>query len=163
MSAASAIMCVCDERYLYPSTVVMLHEPSAGSAGTASELAIEMETTLTARRYLMDLYSANSRMPFNFWSEILRRDVYLTAEETITLGLADKLVEPKKRGTLRKVRLAALNQSVDKKDLSKLIKSIHKKTHKGNLSHIEIVLPKEEFDASLVVDAVIDDEAVSSP
>lgn len=156
MSSASLVMCVCDERHLYPSATVMVHEVSSAMGGKVTDMSIELGDVANVRQRLVDTYTNNSRMPANFWSEIIKNDVYLSAKEAIELGLADKIVEYKKRGTLRKSRIAHLSAPVDKKEMSKLIKAIHKRLYRGNLSHIELVIPNELFDDQLKVEAITD-------
>jgi hypothetical protein len=163
-SAAVYIMAVCDERWLSPNSCILVHDsPSGGYSSTPNKLSDAYIDVAEARR-LQDvcdnILANNTRMPLNFWTEISKRDAYLTAEEAILLGLADKIIEPKKRGTLRKTRLANLNAQIDKKELSRLIKSLYKRTQKGTLSHVELVVPNEQFDERLVVEAVsaADDE-----
>lgn len=160
MSSGSLVMCVCDERFLYPSATIMVHEVSASTSGKVTDMSIEMGDVNLVRQRVVDTYANNSRMPANFWSEIIKSDVYLSAQEAIDLGLADKIIEHKKRGTLRKARIAHLSAPVDKKELSKLIKNIHKRIYRGSLSHIEIITPNEKFDDSLKVEEIMSDDLV---
>ncbi len=153
-SAATWIMAGCDERWLDPNTCVMLHAGhQTGTDQTFTDLQIDNEEYQKLMRKLMELFADNSRLPVEFWEEICQRDTYLTAEETILLGLADRITEPKKRGNLRKARTHALRQAPDKKDLNKLIKSIYKRIYKGRqLTKIEVQIQAEEFDKDIIVD-----------
>jgi hypothetical protein len=58
----------------------------------------------------------DAAMPVEFWQDLLRHDVWLSPEEAIALGIADAIIEPQKRGNLRKMRISQLNQPVDKKE-----------------------------------------------
>lgn len=155
-SAATWIMACCDERYLTPNTFVLIHD--SGSYGesvapvklTDAYIAVEQDKRLQDK--LNQIYADNSRMPLEFWEEVVKRDVWLTAEEAIMLGLADKISEPKKRGNLRRARIANLNKEQDRKALNRLLKSIANRTHSNRLSKIELHSPAEEFDKSIVVD-----------
>jgi hypothetical protein len=56
--------------------------------------------------------------------------------QAVSLGLADKIIEPKKRGNLRKMRQAALKKTPD--DMRKLINSIYARVHKVKVPKIEL-------------------------
>ena len=153
-SSATWVMAVCDERYLLPNTMVLIHDSDAGeknSNGHLTDLYIDTDQEKKLQDYLNGLFADNSRMPKEFWDDVVKRDVFLTAAEAVSLGLADKVIEPKKRGNLRKVRQAALAQHPDKKDLNKLVKEIYRKSYKTGLSKIEVSMPVEQFDPEVVV------------
>lgn len=156
MSAATLIMAGCDERYLDPNTSIMFHgiQLSYGDATSPLvDLDIAHDESKRANQKWLALLTENTRMPFDFWKEIAQRDTYLSSEEALMLGLADHIVEKKKRGSLRKSRTYALNQVPNQKDLTKLVKSIYDRIHQGKrVSKIEIHIPKDEFDNSLTID-----------
>jgi len=102
---------------------------------------------------LTDIYAVNSRMPKEFWADIIQRDVYLSADEAVSLGLADKIIEPKKRGNLRKVRQAALRKQQDSKEIKRLITDIYKRTKRNRVPKIELNdIKKEASDPELIID-----------
>lgn len=154
-SAATWVMVVCDERYLHANTYVIIHDSAAGTAEEVPSklsdmyIAVDHEKELQTR--LNKMFAANSRMPESFWADIIKRDVYLTADEAITLGIADKIIDHKKRGNLRRVRIAALGQPVNKKSLQRLVKDICKRTYKTTLDEIKIITPEEQFDPTVVI------------
>lgn len=156
MSAATLIMAGCDERYLDPNTSVMFHGIQIAYGENVAPLVdidIAHDENRKVNHKWLSLLSENTRMPFDFWKEIAQRDTFLTAEESLMLGLADHIIEKKKRGSLRKSRTYALNQVPDQKDLTKLVKSIYDRIHQGRrVSKIEIHVPKDEFDNSLTID-----------
>jgi len=154
MSAAVVIMVGCDERWLTPNTTIMNHNGSAdGIDHTITDREIDTEELkrLTDRTNM--ILADNSRFPLDFWSGIGQRDLYLTANEAVMMGLVEGILEPKKRGNLRKVRSHTLAKVPDNKELTKLVKNLYKRVHKGGtLTKIEIHIPKEEFDNSLTID-----------
>lgn len=154
MSSASFIMAVCDERYLHPNTTVMVHELSDEMGRNRhTDLNIGGEENTRLMNRLTDIYAANSRMPKDFWDDIIQRDVYLSAHEAVSLGLADKIIEPKKRGNLRKVRQAALRKQQDSKEIKKLITDIYKRTKRNRVPKIELNdIKKEAIDPELIID-----------
>lgn len=152
MSAATWIMVACDERYLYPNTTVMVHDGSDGWEGRHTDGQIMAAEMRRLQDLLYDIYAQNTRMPKSFWQDVCQRDLYLTAQEAVVLGLADKIIEPRKRGNLRKVRYAALKKEVDRKSLKKLITDIYSRINKVNIPKIELnEVKKEAADPNLIV------------
>lgn len=160
-SAATWIMACCDERYLTPNTCILIHDSGSYETGevpaklTDAYIAMDQERRLQDR--LNKIYADNSRMPLEFWTEIVKRDVWLTAEEAIMLGLADKIVEFKKRGNLRKARIHALKQEPDKKEMQKLLKNISNRSYVNKLHKMELNNHDEQFDDDIAINETIDE------
>lgn len=153
MSSASFIMAASDERYLYENAVVMVHELSDDSGPAKySDIKINASENDRLMDVLSDIYACNSRMPKEFWMDVLQKDVYLTAREAVSLGLVDKIIEPKKRGNLRKVRQAALNKTPDSKDMKKLVTDIYSRIGRAKVPKLEFNdIKKEATDPSIIV------------
>lgn len=142
MSAASCIMAGCDERYLHKNTTVMIHDGSTFFDGSHTDSQINATEDKRVRGLIYEIYAKNSRLPKSFWEDVGQRDVYLTAEEAITLGLADKIIEPKNRGKFRRVRSSVINSKLDSKELKKLIINIYKRVNKKSSVSININPPE---------------------
>lgn len=156
-SAAAFIMAACDERLLFPNASVMTHDGiSAIPEGSPVDIKIEYEEYMAMIRKSNQIFADNSRMPVSFWEDVHQRDVHLTAEECIMLGIADKIIPPVKRGNLRKSRTAIHSKKVDPKEMRTLIKNIYDRTGKKKpTSKIEIIIgepKKEQFDPNIIVD-----------
>lgn len=153
MSSASFIMASCDERNLHPNAVVMVHELSSGGGGKHTDIKIDAAENIRLMNQLCSIYEANSRMPLEFWLDITQRDVYLTADEAVSLGLADRVVEPKKRGNLRKARQAAMRKEIEPKVMKDLVKSLYERTNRTRIPKLEMnEIKKEAADPHLFVD-----------
>jgi ATP-dependent Clp protease, protease subunit len=153
MSAATWIMCGSDERYLYPNCTVMVHDGSDGWEGRHTDGQIMAAEMRRLQDKLYGIYADNSRLPKAFWEDVCQRDLYLTAEEAIKLGLADKIIEPKKRGNLRKMRHAALKKEPDAKEMKSLLQQIYSRINKVKIPKIELnEVRKEPADPHLTVD-----------
>lgn len=153
MSAGTWIMAVCDERYLYPTATCMVHDGSEDISGNHTDTQITGAEMRRLRDVLFDIYEKNSRMPREFWEDVCQRDLYLTAAEAVSLGLADKIVEPKKRGNLRKMRQAALKKAPDAADMRKLLNDVYARINKVKVPKIELnPVAKEPVDPNLVID-----------
>ncbi len=153
MSAASFIMAVCDERNLHPHATVMVHELSSWSDGRNTDMQIDAGENKRLMDVMCDIYEKNSRMPKEFWHDILQRDLFLSAGEAVSLGLADKVIEPKKRGNLRKARQNALKKTPSNGDMRKLINDIYARLNKVKVPKIELnEIMKEPADPHIFVD-----------
>lgn len=165
-SSATWIMAGCDERHLAQNTEVLIHKgyPGISEDNTETDTEISISTVQKQTKKLMKMYEDNSRMPAEFWEEISKRDLTLTADEAVALGLADFIVPYKKRGNLRRKRIAALSKKVDKSDMRKLVNDINKRIQRGKNLRIELHVPEEEFDKEVVIDdtpVVIEDQSRS--
>lgn len=153
MSSATWIMAGCDERYLYPNTTVMVHDGSEGFDGKHTDHLIQAAEMKRLQDKLYEIYAENSRMPIEFWADVCQRDLYMSAGEAVSLGLADKIIEPKKRGNLRKARYAALKKEPETKEMNKLLKDLYARINKIKVPKIELnEVKKEASDPSLVID-----------
>lgn len=158
-SAAVWVMACCDERYLYRSTRILVHDSSGDyveSPGKLIDARIQVEEDAKLQAHLNQVFADNSRMPLEFWDEIVKRDLWLTADEAVLLGLADKIVEPKKRGNLRRMRIAHLKKDVDKKAMSKFITELNDRIHSSKLAKLQLHSPKEHFDSKVFIDSSIE-------
>ena len=156
MSAATWIMAGSDERYLHPNTTVMVHDGSDGFEGRHTDHQIQAAEEKRLQDKLYDIYAENSRMPKEFWQDVCQRDLYLTAHKAVSLGLADKILEPKKRGNLRKVRQAALKKEPDTKEMKKIISDVYVRINKVKVPKIEFnEVKKEPSDPHVIVDELV--------
>lgn len=155
-SSATWIMVACDERYLQPNTTVMVHDGNEIIEGTHTDVKITMAEAKRLQDMLYDVYAANSRMPRAFWEDLCQRDLYLTADEAIKLGLADKLIKPKKRGNLRKTRNAELHKSVPHVEMERLVNRLYLRVNRHNVPKLELNQPiNDEIDPDVKVDESI--------
>jgi enoyl-CoA hydratase/carnithine racemase len=155
-SSATWIMAGADKRLLYPNTKILIHDGPSGVVtaipAKAIDLAIDADDQAKIQKRLNEIYAKNSRMPVEFWTEFTKRDLWLSAEEAIMLGLADEIIEPKKRGNLRKSRIAALKNNANVRGLKSLVKTIKDRVYANKNITLEIKLPEEEFDKNLTID-----------
>lgn len=170
LSAATGVMAVCDERFLYPNTTLMIHPVKADDVGGSSkDIDIEANelTRLTDR--LCKIYADNSRMEKKFYEEICSRNLFLFADEAVSLGLADGIITYKKRGNLRQKRLLAMSLAPSTKQMKTLVKrlfdrinmKISVKDFNINLPAADEADPEITVDLTPVPDVVNDDESIN--
>jgi ATP-dependent protease ClpP protease subunit len=152
MSAATWIMVACDERYLYPHATVMVHELADGYDYLKhTDSQVNAGENVRIMNNLYDIYAANTRMPREFWQDVCQRDLYLSASEAVSLGMADKIVEPKKRGNLRKMRQAALKKTPD--NMKGLVGDLYARINRVKVPKLELnPVVKEASDPNVVID-----------
>lgn len=168
MSAAGWIMAICDERYLHKNTRVLLHDaPPYGSIEVPIKLTdrrIDQNEEESLQTKLNKVFAENSRMPEEFYAIIVKRDCYMSAEETVALGLADKVLESKKRGNLRRMRIALLNKEADKAEMSKLVKTLYDRVSESRMpNRIEIHTSNDKYDSKIFVEKEIKEENKEKP
>lgn len=80
------------KRYVLPNAEVMIHQPSGGARGQASDIKIVAEQILKTRQKLNEILAANTGQPLEKIAEDTERDNYLSAEEAKAYGLVDEII-----------------------------------------------------------------------
>lgn len=147
MSAATWIMAGCDERYLSKNTTIMVHNGSADASGRLTDTNIDIAEENRLQTKLEEIYAENSFMDTEFWEEVSKRDLYLTAEEAIALGLADKIVPYRGRAKFRGVRKKSAENILSRRELNKLVRNIYKRIEQNPPSNkLVIDIKKDEYE-----------------
>ncbi|MCI8516439.1 MAG: ATP-dependent Clp endopeptidase proteolytic subunit ClpP [Hungatella sp.] len=81
------------KRFALPNAEVMIHQPSGGAKGQATEIKIVAEKILQTRKKLNELLAANTGQPIEVIERDTERDNYMTAEEAKAYGLIDGILE----------------------------------------------------------------------
>jgi len=80
------------KRFALPNATIMIHQPSGGAQGQASEIQIAAEHILKTRKQLNEILAANTGQPLEVVERDTDRDNYMTAEEAKAYGLIDGVV-----------------------------------------------------------------------
>ena len=80
------------KRFALPNAEVMIHQPSGGAKGQATEIQIVAEQILRTRKKLNEILAANTGQPLEVIERDTERDNYMTAEEAVTYGLVDAVL-----------------------------------------------------------------------
>jgi ATP-dependent Clp protease protease subunit len=70
----------------------MIHQPSGGAQGQASDIAIQAQEILTIRKKLNQLYSNHTSQAIEMIEKYMERDHFMSAEQAIEFGIVDKLL-----------------------------------------------------------------------
>lgn len=80
------------KRYALPNAEVMIHQPSGGAQGQATEIKIVAEHILRTRSKLNSILAANTNQPLEVIERDTERDNYMSAEEAAAYGLVDTVI-----------------------------------------------------------------------
>ena len=80
------------KRYALPNADILIHQPSGGSQGQATEMKIAAEHILKTRDRLNNILSKNTGKKLEQVANDVERDYYMTAEEALDYGLIDKIL-----------------------------------------------------------------------
>lgn len=80
------------KRFALPNAEVMIHQPSGGARGQATEIKIVAENILKTRTKLNKILSENTGKPLEVIEVDTERDNYMTAEEAKAYGLVDSII-----------------------------------------------------------------------
>ena len=94
-SAATIVMVGthAERRFILPHSRVMLHQPSSGVQGTASDIAISAKEIIRLRKKANELFVRETGQPVAKLEEDMHRDFWMGAQETVDYGLIGKIVE----------------------------------------------------------------------
>ncbi len=94
-SMGSLLLCAGapGKRYATPNARVMVHQPSGGAQGQATDIEIQAREILSLRKRLNDLYVKHTGQPLETIEAKLERDSFMSAEQARDFGLIDTVVE----------------------------------------------------------------------
>lgn len=100
MAASMGAFLLCGgaegKRYCLPNAEVMIHQPSGGARGQATEIHIHAEHILRTRSKLNEIIAKNTGQDVETVARDTERDNYMTAEEAKAYGLVDEIIEKPK-------------------------------------------------------------------
>ncbi|NJN61833.1 MAG: ATP-dependent Clp protease proteolytic subunit [Oscillatoriales cyanobacterium] len=81
------------KRLALPHSRIMIHQPSGGARGQASDIQIEATEILRVRRQLNQIYADNTGKPLEKIEKDMDRDYFMSPQEALEYGLIDKVLE----------------------------------------------------------------------
>jgi ATP-dependent Clp protease, protease subunit len=82
-----------DLRFALPNARIMVHQPSGGFQGQATDIMLHAQEILNLKRRLNEIYVKHTAQPLKKIEDALERDMFLTAEMARDFGLIDKVLE----------------------------------------------------------------------
>ena len=80
------------KRFALPNAEIMIHQPSGGAQGQATEINIAAEHILKTRKKLNEILTANTGKPLETIERDTERDNYMSAQEAMEYGLIDRVI-----------------------------------------------------------------------
>ena len=81
------------KRYILPNARHMIHQPLGGSQGQATEVEIQYRELQRWKEVLTEIYVQNTGVLYSKLIDDMDRDNYMTADESVKYGLADKVIQ----------------------------------------------------------------------
>jgi len=82
-----------EKRFSLPNSRIMVHQPSAGFQGQATDIEIHANEVLSLKKRLNEIYSKHTGQSVNEIKVALERDNFMTSENAKSFGLIDKVVD----------------------------------------------------------------------
>lgn len=95
-ASAGSLLLTCGEknkRFCLKNARVMVHQPSGGARGMASDIEIQAKEILKLRATLNDIYVKQTGRKLSEIEKVMDRDTFMSAEEANKFGLVDHVVE----------------------------------------------------------------------
>lgn len=81
------------KRYALPNSDIMIHQPSGGAQGQATDMEIHTKHILDTKKRLNEILAKNTGQPVDVISKDTNRDNFMTAQQALEYGLIDKVFE----------------------------------------------------------------------
>ena len=81
------------KRFALPHSKIMIHQPSGGYSGQASDIDIHAAEILKTKKRLNELYVKHTGQPIDIIEKNMERDKFFTSQEALEFGLIDKVIE----------------------------------------------------------------------
>lgn len=81
------------KRMILPNATVMIHQPSSGTRGKVTDQEIDLKESLRVKKLLEEIMVKNTGQKQSKIHEDMERDRWMTADEAVKYGIADKLID----------------------------------------------------------------------
>ena len=81
------------KRYALPHAKIMIHQPSGGYSGQATDIDIHAQEILKTKKRLNEIYVKHTGQPIDVIEKNMERDKFFTSDEALAFGLIDKIIE----------------------------------------------------------------------
>ena len=94
-SMGSLLLCAGAEgkRFCLPNSRIMIHQPSGGYQGQATDIEIHAQETLALKRRLNEIYAKHTGQKLNVIEKSMERDNFMSPQKALEFGIIDKVIE----------------------------------------------------------------------
>jgi ATP-dependent Clp protease protease subunit len=91
----SLLLCAGAEgkRFCLPNSRIMIHQPSGGYQGQATDIEIHAQETLALKRRLNEIYAKHTGQKINVIEKSMERDNFMSPQKALEFGIIDKVIE----------------------------------------------------------------------
>ena len=82
-----------DMRFALPNARIMMHQPSGGFQGQATDIMLHAQEILNLKKRLNEIYVKHTGQPLKKIEDALERDYFLTADMAVEWGVVDKVIQ----------------------------------------------------------------------
>jgi ATP-dependent Clp protease protease subunit len=82
-----------DMRFALPNSRIMVHQPSGGFQGQATDIMLHAQEILNLKKRLNEIYVKHTGQPLKKIEDALERDTFLTGETAMEFGIIDKVID----------------------------------------------------------------------
>lgn len=80
-------------RHSLPNARIMIHQPSGGAQGQATDIQIQAEEIQKLKKQLTEIYAKHTKQPFELLYNKMERDSFLNPEDAKALGIIDLVLD----------------------------------------------------------------------
>jgi ATP-dependent Clp protease, protease subunit len=81
------------KRFCLPNSRIMIHQPSGGYRGQATDIEIHAQETLSLKRRLNEIYVKHTKQPLEIIEKSMERDNFMSPERAKEFGLIDEVIQ----------------------------------------------------------------------
>jgi ATP-dependent Clp protease protease subunit len=82
-----------DMRFTLPNSRIMVHQPSGGFQGQATDIMLHAQEILNLKKRLNEIYVKHTGQTYKAIEDALERDKFLTADQAKDFGLVDRVID----------------------------------------------------------------------
>lgn len=84
------------KRFALPSSRVLIHQPWGNASGQASDISLQAREIVRLKKLTIEYFARHTGKSLEQVSKDMERDFFMSAQEAVAYGLADKIMEPRK-------------------------------------------------------------------
>lgn len=104
-SMGAILLSVGDKRYALPNAEIMIHQPSGGAEGQASDILINAKQIMKTRDRMNKILADACKQPIEKIATDVERDYWMNPEEALAYGIIDEIIKPKPKKEYKKFDL----------------------------------------------------------